>query len=197
MDRANILEKTYMGDTEQLLDILLEGSLALELPTVAGSVSLNALTDKNSIGLLAHSTGAGAGYALTLTRPEIKAYIAMDAWMEPVEKTIAPSRAAVLHIGSASWENGKNAPLIEKTVAISAIASSIRIQKSSHMDMAMIRYLTSIGALIQWSGTVNAKVYERALRNITLNWFTDILVQDSAAKAQADVALLKQTFPFY
>ena len=196
-ERAYILEETYAGDIELLLDAMLDGNLPLELPTKAGTVLLQALLDTKNIGLIAHSTGAGAGYYLTETRNEIKAYIAMDAWLEPVAEKLFPSKASVLHVGSAQWEQGPNAVLVTKTIELTPNSISLRIKDSTHMDMAMIRYLTNIGSIIQWSGTINSHVYEKALRRVTLDWFTAILINQDPKRAMATASALKGTYPFY
>lgn len=195
--RAFILENTYAGDIELLLNAILNGSLSLELPTKAGIVSLQALLDSGNIGLIAHSTGAGAGYYLTEQRNEIKAYIALDAWLEPVEETLAPSQASVLHVGSAQWEQGPNAELVAKTLKLTPNSISLRIKDSTHMDMAMIRYMTSIGSLIRWSGTINKHVYESSLRRVTLDWFTAILIKNDPEQALTSARALKGIYPFY
>ncbi|HRV29641.1 MAG TPA: hypothetical protein P5522_12775 [Spirochaetia bacterium] len=195
--RARVLEETYAADTALVLDYILTGKLPLELPTVAGTVSLNAVIDSRSIGLIAHSTGAGAGYYLTQNRSEIKAFIALDAWLEPVEQVLAPSLSSVLQIGSAQWEQGHNADLVSKTISLTPQSMSIRIKDSTHMDMAMIRYLTNVGAIIKWSGTINSSLYEKTLRNITLNWFTSILINHDFEEARLKIESLRGTYPVY
>ncbi len=195
--KARLLEETYAADTALVLDYILEGKLSMELPTAAGTVPLYAIIDSKSIGLIAHSTGAGAGYYLTQSRSEINAFIALDAWLEPVAPVLAQSQAFVLHIGSAQWEQGPNAELVNKTISLTPQCVSIRIKDSAHMDMAMIRYLTNVGSLIKWSGTINAAAYEKTLRTITLNWFTDMLINHSFENARKKIESLRGTYPVY
>ena len=195
--KAMLLEETYAADTALVLDYMLNGRISMELPTAAGTVSLQAVIDFQSIGLIAHSTGAGAGYYLTQSRNEIKTFVALDAWIEPIAPVIAQSLACVLHIGSAQWEQGPNAELVKKTLALTPQSISIRIKDSTHMDMAMIRYLTAVGSIIKWSGTINAAKYEKTLRTITLNWFTEILINHSFEYAKEKIESLRGTYPVY
>ena len=78
---ANQLVNTYAGDITLTIDQL-ENMNSGDIST-----RFRGKLDLTNIGLLGHSTGAGAGAAVAISDSRIKALIGMDAWVEPICQT--------------------------------------------------------------------------------------------------------------
>jgi predicted dienelactone hydrolase len=162
LDAARYLVGSYAADIQALVRQLRSGGLPSPL---AGQA------DGSRIALGGHSTGGGAAVLAAMGSSGIAGLVALDAWVEPLgEETAAGLSSPQLHIGSAQWKGGLNEPWLAKLEAASGPWVSYRLKGSTHVDFAMIRYITKAAGLIGWAGGLPERRYAELCTEAAANW---------------------------
>jgi hypothetical protein len=162
LDAARYLVGSYAADIEALIAMLRTGGLPSPLA---------AHTDPSRIALGGHSTGGGAAVLAAMRSPAIAGLVALDAWVEPLGAELNSGlRLPQLHIGSAQWKGGLNEPWLARLEAASGPWVSYRLEGSTHVDFAMIRYITNAARLIGWAGSLSETRYAELCTEAAAAW---------------------------
>lgn len=162
LDAARYLVGTYAGDIEALIKRLRAGGLP---------APLNGLADERRIALGGHSTGGGAAVLAAMRASGLAGLVALDAWVEPLGTEADEGlKVPQLHIGSAQWKGGLNEPWLSRLEAASGPWVSYRLEGSTHVDFAMIRYITNAARLIGWAGSLSERRYAELCTEAAADW---------------------------
>lgn len=101
--------------------------------------------DLETIGLLGHSTGAGADVMYAMEH-EVSAIIGFDAWVEPFEITDMP-KAPSLFIRSGEWHDGPNNENLKKITDY-----VYEMKDSRHQDFSLAHLLSPAQKWVGLSG---------------------------------------------
>jgi hypothetical protein len=154
LSNANTLVNTYAGDIKFTMD---------ELQRLNGDSKIfKGKLDLDKIGLLGHSTGAGAGVTEGLRDNRVKAVMGLDAWVEPVkqEEIKIGLKVPALFLRSEQWEKSINNEHLYAVVDNSKNYKELyQINGVIHQDFTMVymysplsKYLGITGKLDGWKG---------------------------------------------
>ena len=179
---AQRLVSTYAGDILFVLNELEDYQAGALGPNFAGKF------DVARIGILGHSTGGGAGVEVALKDPRVKAVMGMDAWVEPIQKSLLEKGLDIpaLFLRSEQWENGENdavlLPLLEESVGAITL---LQIDGTYHLDFSMAYMYSPLTSVLGITGPLNPKesgmiqrelvriFFERQLQALTGPWTMD------------------------
>lgn len=173
LDAARYLVGSYASDITALVELLRTGALPSPL---AGHI------DASSVALGGHSTGGGAAVLAAMKNPGISGLVALDAWVEPLGAEVDTGlRLPQLHIGSAQWKGGLNEPWLARLEAASGLWASYRLNASTHVDFAMIRYITKAARLIGWAGSLSEQRYAELCTEAAADWLEALFAGEADA----------------
>jgi hypothetical protein len=171
LDAARYLVGSYASDITALVELLRTGALPSPL---VGHI------DASSVALGGHSTGGGAAVLAAMGSSGIRGLVALDAWVEPLGAEVDTGlRLPQLHIGSAQWKGGLNEPWLAKLEAASGPWASYRLKGSTHVDFAMIRYITNAARLIGWAGSLSEQRYAELCTEAAADWLEALFAGSS------------------
>ncbi|BES64604.1 carboxylic ester hydrolase [Gottschalkiaceae bacterium SANA] len=179
---AQRLVNTYAGDIIFVLDELEDYQAGALGPNFVGKFDLD------RIGVLGHSTGGGAGVEVALMDSRVQAVMGMDAWVEPIEKSLVDKGLDIpaLFLRSEQWENGENdgvlLPLLEES---SGPITLLQVDGTFHLDFSMAYMYSPVTSELGITGPLNPKesaiiqrelarqFFERQLQESTSPWKID------------------------
>jgi hypothetical protein len=169
---ANTLVNTYSGDikfTMNELNRLNNGEISLLLKDKI---------DLNSIGLLGHSTGGGAGVATALTDDRVKAVMGLDAWVEPIKEEQINKGLKVpgLFLRSQEWQDGKNDKNLYSLINSSKGYKELyQIDGSVHQDFTMAYMYTPLTRYLGITGKLDGLYGSEIQQAFMLKFFNSQL----------------------
>jgi hypothetical protein len=117
-----------------------------------------------------------------MKNPGISGLVALDAWVEPLGAEVDTGlRLPQLHIGSAQWKGGLNEPWLARLEAASGLWASYRLNASTHVDFAMIRYITKAARLIGWAGSLSEQRYAELCTEAAADWLEALFAGEADA----------------
>ena len=169
---ANQLVTTYANDIMFTLDELEKMN--------QGDISskFEGKLDLSKIGLIGHSTGAGADTLVALNDERIKAIIGMDAWVEPIlqsdlDKTL---NIPALYLRSEEWEIGNNNINLNHLVDNSQNDAYLyQIDHTIHYDFSMVYMFSPISKYVGVTGKVDKDEMISIMRGIAVSFFDENL----------------------
>lgn len=129
--------------------------------------------DVEKIGVLGHSTGGGGMVYSTLNDDRIKAFMGLDAWVEPLAKSNLNKglNVASLFVTSEQWSKRSNNKSILTIINNSSKANFIQFDKTRHVDFSMTYMYTPLSRYIGFTGNLERRVSSTAQREIILKFF--------------------------
>lgn len=176
LDYANQLVYTYASDITLTIDYL-ESLNDNTIPS-----RFNGKFNLDHIGLLGHSTGAGAGVAVAINDVRIDSIIGLDPWVEPIEENeinkglLVPS----LFLRSEMWETGDNNINLYSIANSSAFDSALyQIDGTTHFDFTMIYMFSPLTKYIGMSGKIENEYLNSILKSMITDYFNQTLKNDT------------------
>lgn len=168
---ANQLVLTYAGDVKLVLDtldVLNDGQYS--------NILKNAL-DVTEVGLMGHSTGAGADVAVALSDSRIKALFCMDAWVEPLGAEVLSLGLSVpsVFLRSEQWKGGINDDYLMPLVKASNDARLFQINGTTHLDFTMSTMFSSLTGIVGFTGKLDREISANIQHDFVLDFFKDTL----------------------
>lgn len=173
---ANTLVNTYASDITLTIDHL------QKMNTGDISSLFEGKLDLGNIGLLGHSTGAGAGVAVAINDERIKAVIGMDAWVEPIydgeiDKGI---NTPALFIRSEAWETGYNNTDLYRFIDESTETAVLyQIDGTTHYDFAMAYMISPLSSVLNITGTLEGATLVSILEGMIVSFFDEHLTSSN------------------
>ncbi|QWB95607.1 hypothetical protein KHQ89_06545 [Mycoplasmatota bacterium] len=172
---ANQLIYTYASDISFTIDQL----------TLLNDSDFSNKLDLDKIGLLGHSTGAGAGVATAINDSRIKAIMGMDAWVEPVLETDIDKQLTTpsLFYRSQSWEESINNEHLLRLFDESLSDSYLyQIDETEHTDFSMSYMISPIMKYVGLSGKIDKDKLITILKTTSTSFF-DYYLKDNQYEA--------------
>jgi predicted dienelactone hydrolase len=179
LEYANQLVYTYASDITLTIDYL-ESLNDNTIPS-----RFNGKFNLDKIGLLGHSTGAGAGAAVAINDDRIDAIIGLDPWVEPIDATEIDKGLLVpsLFLRSEMWETGDNNINLYSIIENSAFDSTLyQIDGTTHFDFTMIYMFSPLTKYIGMSGTVEDEYLNSILKSMISDFFNQTLKNDTTSQ---------------
>lgn len=179
LEYANQLVYTYASDITLTIDYL-ESLNDNTIPS-----RFNGKFNLDKIGLLGHSTGAGAGAAVAINDDRIDAIIGLDPWVEPIDETEIDKGLLVpsLFLRSEMWETGDNNINLYSIIENSAFDSTLyQIDGTTHFDFTMIYMFSPLTKYIGMSGTVEDEYLNSILKSMISDFFNQTLKNDTTSQ---------------
>lgn len=152
LEYANRLVSTYASDVSYVIDQLTDFNEGRYSPTFTNRLNLD------NIGLLGHSTGAGADVKVAIDDTRIKAVLGLDAWVEPIQEDLIEKglNLPTLFLRSEQWEEGYNNANLLKLVASNAQSNGlIQINGTTHIDFSMAYMYSRLTKYAGFTGSVD------------------------------------------
>jgi len=168
LEYANTLVNTYAGDVTLTLDELEKINSGVISSRFVGKLDLT------NLGLLGHSTGAGADVAVAINDDRIKALIGMDAWVEPIYETEIGKGLDIpaLFLRSGEWETGFNNTNLLSLVDNDTDSSMLyQIDGTTHVDFTMAYMYSPLTKYIGITGELDGEYQVSILKNMIVNFF--------------------------
>ncbi len=134
--------------------------------------------DLSKIGLIGHSTGAGADTLVALNDDRIKAIIGMDAWVEPILQDDLDKNLNIpaLYLRSEQWETGNNNINLNHLVDHSANNAYLyQIDGTIHYDFSMVYMFSPISKYVGITGKVDKDEMISIIREVSVSFFDENL----------------------
>lgn len=168
------LEATFADDVAFLLDHLAAG----DGPAVLSHDDL-AL---QQVGLVGHSTGAGAMAWLCLVDDRCAGLLGFDPWIEPVSPELLAEGVDVplASVRSQDWQgNGNDAVLRSFHDASTGDLGVFVVPGSTHRDFTLLPFLSPAAEVLGLSGPVDARAMHAAMDDLAVAFF-DTALRDGA-----------------
>ncbi|MCD4827248.1 MAG: dienelactone hydrolase family protein [Acholeplasmataceae bacterium] len=169
---ANQLVSTYAGDISLTIDQLDLMNQRLIVSQFEEKLNLA------EIGLLGHSTGAGAGVLVALNDTRIKAVFGMDAWVEPIDEIDVEKHLDVpsLFLRSEQWETGfNNTNLIDIVNQSNSTSYLYQINGTIHTDFSMAYMYSPLTKLLGLTGELDGDYLVPMLKEMIVGFFSEHL----------------------
>ncbi len=168
------LEATFADDVAFLLDHMADGDGPAVLP--ADALALQ------EVGLVGHSTGAGAMAWLCLVDDRCAGLMGFDPWIEPVPPELLAEGVDVplASVRSQDWQgNGNDAVLRPFHDASSRDLGMFVVPGSTHRDFTLLPFLSPAAEALGLSGPVDARAMHAAMDDLAVAFF-DTALRDGA-----------------
>lgn len=187
---SNALVSTYSGDIISTIDFL------EELNGNEYSRFLNIL-DLESIGLVGHSTGGGAGVLTTLTDDRVDAVFGLDSWVEPIGQLELSKGISVpsVFLRSESWETGENNDYLYTLFRNSQYMEMYQISGTTHYDFAMVYMYSPLVKLVGFTGTIDSTHLTSILRTTMIDFFDQHLLNEVRNSEFVELEEVEMIFP--
>ncbi len=168
---SQTLVNTYALDDQLVLDYLEKYPSDIKV--------LENRIDMNRIGLLGHSTGGGGVVQTAIVDDRVKAVFGLDAWVEPIEKSILSKGLSIpsFFFRSQQWEVGPNNVNLKKLLDVSSVKPIIaQINGCKHQDLTMLYMYNPITKLSGFSGKLDNLKNASIQRDFILTFFNEMLL---------------------
>lgn len=139
---------------------------------------LYAKIDASRLGLLGHSTGAGATIQACATLPDCEAVLALDGWIQPVAPAVlqSPYEPALMLISAPDWLGPENRALGEQLYEQRrGDGYLLTVEGTVHFDYTDIPLMSPVTSLIGLSGDVEGVRMVSIINNFALAFFDQTL----------------------
>ncbi len=178
LEYANKLVDTYSKDITLTLNELEKINTGDVLSRFKGKLDLT------NIGLMGHSTGAGADVAVAINDNRIKALIGMDAWVEPVHSSEIEKGLDIpaLFLRSGWWETGlNNANLLSLIDNSDGSSWLYQIDGTTHYDFSMVYMYSPLTKYLNITGELDGDYLLLILEDMITNFFDEFLKGDNTS----------------
>jgi predicted dienelactone hydrolase len=158
---------------------------------------LSGLLDMEQLGVLGHSTGGGTMIEYALGQPHCRAVLAMDAWMEPLNRDVLTTDLArplmLLHSEVWAMESlGRNYQFLDQFIShSSAPVWQATIRGTRHLDFSVMPIFSPIAHKMNLSGPLDGPHTLEIINAYTLAFFKHTM----QGQPQALLNGAKATFP--
>lgn len=169
---ANQLVYTYAGDIESTLNYL------EVINDIDGNSQFSQHLDLETVGLVGHSTGGGAGVAAALDDDRIDAVFGLDSWVESIDSEKINNGLTVpsVFLRSGQWEDGANNVNLLNLVEQSTNATLYQIDGITHYDFTMVYMYSPFTKMIGFTGDVEGLYLNNILKTMMSNFFYHHLI---------------------
>ena len=138
--------------------------------------------DLNRIGIFGHSYGGATSIVSSFNNKEIKACVALDGWMLPVQDNIINSGIDIpfMYIGQAFWPNDTlNYSILNQFTENNAnLNETIFLEHTKHYDFSDTPHLSKISKKIGLSGSMNSQSLLDTLNYKVRTFFNSHLIEN-------------------
>jgi dienelactone hydrolase len=173
---ATQLEATFADDVAFLLDDLEGGNGPTVLP--GDDLALD------RVGLVGHSTGAGATVWLCLVDDRCAGLVGFDPWVEPVPPGLLVNGLAVpvVSVRSEDWQGNDNDAVLRRLHAASPGDRGMYVVPgATHRDFTLLPFLSPAAGALGLSGQVDARAMHADMEELTVAFFDEVLRDGTAA----------------
>ena len=176
LNDANILVNTYAGDITLTINELEKMNDGLI------STQFEWKLDMDSIGLIGHSTGGGAGALVAINDVRIKAIFGMDSWVEPISdiNIIKGLNIPTVFVRSESWEDGPNNVNLLQLVDDNLSNTRLyQIQGTTHYDFSMAYMYSPLTKPLGMTGELDGDYLLTIFNSMMYDFFEQTLKVDN------------------
>jgi pimeloyl-ACP methyl ester carboxylesterase len=169
---ARKLVNQWSGDMSYALDTL------AKLDTNDPDGRFTGALDLEKVGVLGHSTGAGATIQFCATDPRCKAGMPMDAYMDPVSEEVLNQGVSqpFLFLFSERWSSQRNDAIFSRLYShITQPDRVLTIQGTDHYDFSDLPMLSPLAPQLGLKGPLNGARVLRIIDDYTLAFFDHYL----------------------
>jgi len=174
LDYGNTLINTYAGDITALIN---------QMETFNnGDTQFTDKLDLDQIGLIGHSTGAGAAVTTAIQDERVKLVLGMDAWVEPIKEEVTSQGLDIpsLFLRSEEWEDKDNNINLYQLIKSSTKTPELyQIDGTKHLDFTMVYMYSPISSNIGITGPLDGFKSAKIQQDIILNFFNTHVKHDS------------------
>ena len=142
-------------------------------------IDLNAIMDKNNIGIFGHSFGGLTAFYTTYFNDQIKSCFALDGWFEPLPDSLLNKdiNKPIMHIGQNNkgenqfWNNINFTKMDTFIRNNSKYSLMIDIPGSFHYDYTDFTYFTYVAKKLNFSGNVSVNTMVNIMNETLLEFF--------------------------
>ena len=167
---ATMLEATFSDDVAFLLDHLAAGDGPDVLPRDALAL--------DHVGLVGHSTGAGAMTWLCLVDDRCAGLLGFDPWVEPVPAELPADGLDVpmVSVRSEDWQgNDNDVVLRDFHDASSGDMGLFVVPGATHRDFTLLPFLSPAAEALGLSGSVDATAMHADMEELAVAFFDGVL----------------------
>ncbi|MDF1513424.1 MAG: dienelactone hydrolase family protein [Anaerolineae bacterium] len=173
-EASNRLVRTFADDVRFIVDQAEKLNHADPDNRFAGRL------DMSRIGVFGHSTGGGAAVQFCASDFRCKAFLGMDAWVEPVDEGIVQEGVSqpIMFLNSASWGQGPNRDQLRNLYTASPGPGYwIDIANTKHYDFVMVPTFSPIAPLLGFSGSLPAHTIMQINHTYLIAFFDRYLME--------------------
>ena len=142
-------------------------------------IDLNAIMDKNNIGIFGHSFGGLTAFYTTYFNDQIKSCFALDGWFEPLPDSLLNKdiNKPIMHLGQNNkgedqfWNNINFTKMDTFIRNNSKYSLMIDIPGSFHYDYTDFTYFTYVAKKLNFSGDVPVNTIANIMTETLLDFF--------------------------
>lgn len=166
---STVLEDTFRGDAESLVDALRHGDSAVPQTVLE-------LVDLDRLVVMGHSTGGGAAVWWCSEDAACDGVLTFDPWVEPLAtaQREAPPDVPWLSVLSAAWIGNENDGVLRPMVERAGRAELVAIEHTEHRDVTVQPLLSPLTSVLGLAGDLDKDRVDAIALDLSRGFLDDV-----------------------